>query len=541
MNKENVVDAYNKLLNAVLDYLQGNKAIDYKQSNLIMQYVKQNDESEKLVKRKKIDKILLKIDKFSREKPYIAIPDYYDLEELEGSRLKHIGGDYLEKKEIRDMLEKRIDSRRSGPRNNIYDFLRFLISDVKCENKKLTNEKKQQQEEKSQISDEQTVRTDTFNFNYSNPRTNLSKSYERKEDVETKKRIEEREVNDLDTVKDIMLREEIAFDKSLEKGYVSYFELGESYTLDEKKRKEYLTENLSVTTSQKRLSEEHKKLDNSAASSMIRDAEGIEDLIVQNLLKVNFDMSRLSELHKQTLLKSKYNPHRLLEQYKKLYDKYSKQFDKIPDKEKERIKVFCENNGMDFIPSPEDIIAKINSRIQEKMIEYNVGIRPDDSGKLCGSYALTTYMNPEQIARTEYLIKQKIEKQNKPRIVTEYDIEQEWKKAWRLNISDVSKKSIREDLEEEYKKENEATLRINKEKQRNLQYNYSVAISVKEKMDRPLPEICREVLHEEPIFEEPKKEKKNQSLIEKDKVKGFSFASIKQAINKALGRGEHDR
>lgn len=541
MNKENVVDAYNKLLNAVLDYLQGNKAIDYKQSNLIMQYVKQNDESEKLVKRKKIDKILLKIDKFSREKPYIAIPDYYDLEELEGSRLKHIGGDYLEKKEIRDMLEKRIDSRRSGPRNNIYDFLRFLISDVKCENKKLTNEKKQQQEEKSQISDEQTFRTDTFNFNYSNPRTNLSKSYERKEDVETKKRIEEREVNDLDTVKDIMLREEIAFDKSLEKGYVSYFELGESYTLDEKKRKEYLTENLSVTTSQKRLSEEHKKLDNSAASSMIRDAEGIEDLIVQNLLKVNFDMSRLSELHKQTLLKSKYNPHRLLEQYKKLYDKYSKQFDKIPDKEKERIKVFCENNGMDFIPSPEDIIAKINSRIQEKMIEYNVGIRPDDSGKLCGSYALTTYMNPEQIARTEYLIKQKIEKQNKPRIVTEYDIEQEWKKAWRLNISDVSKKSIREDLEEEYKRENEATLRINKEKQRNLQYNYSVAISVKEKMDRPLPEICREVLHEEPIFEEPKKEKKNQSLIEKDKVKGFSFASIKQAINKALGRGEHDR
>jgi len=541
VNKENVVDAYNKLLNAVLDYLQGNKAIDYKQSNLIMQYVKQNDESEKLVKRKKIDKILLKIDKFSREKPYIAIPDYYDLEELEGSRLKHIGGDYLEKKEIRDMLEKRIDSRRSGPRNNIYDFLRFLISDVKCENKKLTNEKKQQQEEKSQISDEQTVRTDTFNFNYSNPRTNLSKSYERKEDVETKKRIEEREVNDLDTVKDIMLREEIAFDKSLEKGYVSYFELGESYTLDEKKRKEYLTENLSVTTSQKRLSEEHKKLDNSAASSMIRDAEGIEDLIVQNLLKVNFDMSRLSELHKQTLLKSKYNPHRLLEQYKKLYDKYSKQFDKIPDKEKERIKVFCENNGMDFIPSPEDIIAKINSRIQEKMIEYNVGIRPDDSGKLCGSYALTTYMNPEQIARTEYLIKQKIEKQNKPRIVTEYDVEQEWKKAWRLNISDVSKKSIREDLEEEYKKENEATLRINKEKQRNLQYNYSVAISVKEKMDRPLPEICREVLHEEPIFEEPKKEKKNQSLIEKDKVKGFSFASIKQAINKALGRGEHDR
>ena len=541
MNKENVVDAYNKLLNAVLDYFQGNKAIDYKQSNLIMQYVKQNDESEKLVKRKKIDKILLKIDKFSREKHYIAIPDYYDLEELEGSRLKHIGGDYLEKKEIRDMLEKRIDSRRSGPRNNIYDFLRFLISDVKCENKKLTNEKKQQQEEKSQISDEQTVRTDTFNFNYSNPRTNLSKSYERKEDVETKKRIEEREVNDLDTVKDIMLREEIAFDKSLEKGYVSYFELGESYTLDEKKRKEYLTENLSVTTSQKRLSEEHKKLDNSAASSMIRDAEGIEDLIVQNLLKVNFDMSRLSELHKQTLLKSKYNPHRLLEQYKKLYDKYSKQFDKIPDKEKERIKVFCENNGMDFIPSPEDIIAKINSRIQEKMIEYNVGIRPDDSGKLCGSYALTTYMNPEQIARTEYLIKQKIEKQNKPRIVTEYDIEQEWKKAWRLNISDVSKKSIREDLEEEYKRENEATLRINKEKQRNLQYNYSVAISVKEKMDRPLPEICREVLHEEPIFEEPKKEKKNQSLIEKDKVKGFSFASIKQAINKALGRGEHDR
>lgn len=53
MNEENVVDAYNKLLNAVLDYLQENKAIDYKQSNLIMQYVRQNAESEKLVKWKK--------------------------------------------------------------------------------------------------------------------------------------------------------------------------------------------------------------------------------------------------------------------------------------------------------------------------------------------------------------------------------------------------------------------------------------------------------------------------------------------------------
>lgn len=539
MDKEKKVEAYNKLLNAVLDYLQKNEVLNYKQSNLIMQYVRQNDESKKLVKNKKINKILQEIDKILSKKPYVSIPWYSELKEHKGSRLR-FSGDYFEQKEIHDLLKKRVDSRRSGPRNNVYDFLRDLISEVKGINESLIKEK-EKQKDKLQKYDEKIVRETTFNSDYYNSRTNLSKSYERKEDVETKKRIEERKVNDLDTVKDIMLREEMAFDKSLEKGYVSYFELGESYTLDEKKRKKYLTEILSVTTSQKRLSEEHKKLDNSAASSMIRDAKGIEDLIVQNLLEVNFDMSSLSELHKQTLLKSKYNPHRLLEQYKKLYDNYSKQFDKIPDKEKERIKVICENNGMDFIPSPEDIIAKINSRIQEKMIEYNVGIRPDDSGKLCGSYALTTYMNPEQIARTEHLIKQKIEKQNKPRIVTEYDIEQEWKKAWRLNISDVSKKSIREDLEEEYKRENEATLRINKEKQRNLQYNYSVAISVKEKMDRPLPEICREVLHEEPIFEEPKKEKKNQSLIEKDKVKGFSFASIKQAINKALGGGEHDR
>ena len=52
VDKENVVDAYNKLLNAVLDYLQENKVIDYKQSNLIMQYVRQNDESKKLVKNK---------------------------------------------------------------------------------------------------------------------------------------------------------------------------------------------------------------------------------------------------------------------------------------------------------------------------------------------------------------------------------------------------------------------------------------------------------------------------------------------------------
>lgn len=537
MEKEKKIEAYNRLLYAVLDYVKKKELINNKQRVVLRKYCIQSDETKDTIKFKTVKTILNTINKKSNKRN-IAIPDYEDLTIDKSDRFE-VSENWNEQKEIEKLLKSVIDSCR-GECSDISEFVRRIINVVKVESKNLLMEK-EQQKNKSRTDDEQLVRETIFNSDYYNSRTNLSKSYERKEDVETKKCIEEREVNDLDTVKDIMLREEIAFDKSLEKGYVSYFELGESYTLDEKKRKEYLTEILSVTTSQKRLSEEHKKLDNSAASDMIRDAEGIEDLIVQNLLKVNFDMSRLSELHKQTLLKSKYNPHRLLEQYKKLYDKYSKQFDKIPDKEKERIKVFCENNGMDFIPSPEDIIAKINSRIQEKMIEYNVGIRPDDSGKLCGSYALTTYMNPEQIARTEYLIKQKIEKQNKPRIVTEYDIEQEWKKDWRQNIPGVSKKSIRKKLEEEYERENEATLRINKEKQRNLQYNYSVAISVKEKMDRPLPEICREVLHEEPIFEEPKKEKKNQSLIEKDKVKGFSFASIKQAINKALGRGEHDR
>lgn len=536
MNKENVVDAYNKLLNAVLDYLQGNKAIDYKQSNLIMQYVKQNDESEKLVKRKKIDKILLKIDKFSREKHYIAIPDYYDLEELEGSRLKHIGGDYLEKKEIRDMLGKRIDSRRSGPRNNIYDFLRFLISDVKCENEKLTNEKKQQQEEKSQISDEQTVRTDTFNFNYSNPRTDISQSYERKEDIKTKERIEEKNANDSNTVKDIMLREEKAFDEAVKSANRSK-DFGKSYSLAEKERKAYLKEILSVTIGQKYMAEDCKKLDNSVAGSMIMNAGRIEDLIVQNLLEVNFKtFSEKSELYKQTLIKSKYNPHKLLEQYKKLYERYMKQFDKLPEEEKRRIAAVCENNGMKSISSPEDIITKVNSRLQEKMVEYEVGTHQGDSGKLCGSYGLTTYMKPEQIARTERIIREKVEKLHEPRSVLQYEIDQEWNRAWRLNSSGVSKESIRKDLEEKNRKVNEAILQKKNEKERNLQYNYSTAVYVKENENRSLTQICREVLHEEPMFEEPKKGKESKALIEKDKVNGFSFKSIKAAIARALDR-----
>ena len=539
MEKEKKIEAYNRLLYAVLDYVKKKELINNKQRVVLRKYCIQSDETKDTIKFKTVKTILNTINKKSNKRN-IAIPDYEDLTIDKSDRFE-VSENWNEQKEIEKLLKSVIDSCR-GECSDISEFVRRIIKAVKVENKNLLMEK-EQQKNKSRTDDEQLVRETIFNSDYYNSRTNLSKSYERKEDVETKKRIEEREVNDLDTVKDIMLREEIAFDKSLEKGYVSYFELGESYTLDEKKRKEYLTENLSVTTSQKRLSEEHKKLDNSAASSMIRDAEGIEDLIVQNLLKVNFDMSRLSELHKQTLLKSKYNPHRLLEQYKKLYDKYSKQFDKIPDKEKERIKVFCENNGMDFIPSPEDIIAKINSRIQEKMIEYNVGIRPDDSGKLCGSYALTTYMNPEQIARTEYLIKQKIEKQNKldldpPRIVTEYDVEQEWNKAWRLNNSGVSKESIRKDLEEQYRNINEAILQKKTEKERNLQYNYSTAIYVKENENRSLTQICREVLHEEPMFEELKKEKESKALIEKDKVNGFSFKSIKAAIARALDRKE---
>ena len=533
MNEENVVDAYNKLLNAVLDYLQENKAIDYKQSNLIMQYVRQNAESEKLVKWKKIDKILLKIDKFSKKKHYIDIPHYYDLEKREGSSLKHIRGDFFEQKEIRDMLKKRIDPRRSGLRNNIYDFLRFLISDVK-----LTNEKKQQQEEKPQISDEQTVRADTFYFNYSNPRTDISQSYERKEDIKTKERIEEKNVNDLNTVKDVMLREEKAFDEAVKSEDRSK-DFGKSYFLAEKERKAYLKEILSVTIGQKYMAEDCKKLDNFVAGRMIMNAGSIEDLIVQNLLEVNFEtFSKKSELYKQTLIKPKYNPHNLLEQYKKLYERYIKQFDKLSEKEKRSIVAVCENNGMKSIPSPEDIITKVNSRLQEKMVEYEVGTHQGDNGKLCGSYGLTTYMKPEQIARTEKIIREKVEKIHKPKSVRQYEIDQEWNRAWRLNSSGVSKESIRKDLEEQYRNINEAILQKKTEKERNLQYNYSTAVYVKENENRSLTQICREVLHEEPMFEEPKKEKESKALIEKDKVNGFSFKSIKAAIARALDRKE---
>ena len=521
MNEENVVDAYNKLLNAVLDYLQENKAIDYKQSNLIMQYVRQNAESKKLVKKKKIDKILLKIDKFSKKKHYIDIPGYYDLEKCEGSRLKHISGDFFEQKDIRDKLKERIDFGRSELRNNIYDFLRFLISYVKSK-----NEKKQQQEEKPQISDEQTVRTD------------ISQSYERKEDIETKERIEEKDVNDLNIVKDVMLREEKAFDEAVKSEDRSK-DFGKSYSSAERKRKKYLKEILSVTIEQKYMAEDCKKLDNSVAGKMIMNAGKIENLIVQNLLEVNFEtFSGKSELYKQTLTKSKYNPHNLLEQYKKLYERYIKQFDKLSEKEKRSIAAVCENNGMKSIPSPEDIITKVNSRLQEEMVKYEVGTHQGDNGKLCGSYGLTTYMKPEQIARIEKIIREKVEKIHKPESVRQYEIDQEWNRAWRLNSSGVSKESIRKDLEEQYKKINEETLQKKTEKERNLQYNYSTAVYVKENENRSLTQICREVLHEEPMFEEPKKEKESKALIEKGKVNGFSFKSIKAAIARALDRKE---
>lgn len=40
------------------------------------------------------------------------------------------------------------------------------------------------------------------------------------------------------------------------------------------------------------------------------------------------------------------------------------------------------------------------------------------------------------------------------------------------------------------------------------------------------------------MFEEPKKEKESKALIEKDKVNGFSFKSIKAAIARALDKKE---
>ena len=154
-----------------------------------------------------------------------------------------------------------------------------------------------------------------------------------------------------------------------------------------------------------------------------------------------------------------------------------------------------------------------------------------------------TVFNIIQIQVNKYIVKvdlirEKVEKIHKPKSVRQYEIDQEWIRAWRLNSSGVSKESIRKDLEEQYRNINEAILQKKTEKERNLQYNYSTAVYVKENENRSLTQICREVLHEEPMFEEPKKEKESKALIEKDKVNGFSFKSIKAAIARALDKKE---
>lgn len=277
MDNKEKVDAYNKLLHAVLDYIQGKDIIDYKQSRMIIKYCTQNDESKKKVKIKTVKKILNVIDKKS-QKRYIDIPEYSELKDCKGSRLK-FEGDYFAVKQIHDMLEERVRRGKSGIRNNIYDFVRSLIDDVKSKNDILRTEQEQQKSEKGIRENEPVVKNilNAKNSNYTNNSIGVFRPiqpvYEQQENYELKRSVEERNVNDFKEVETIMLREEEAFDKALKEENINIFNLGQSYTMGERNRKEYLKGILDVSIRQKYLTENCKKFNRHAAVYMIRDAE----------------------------------------------------------------------------------------------------------------------------------------------------------------------------------------------------------------------------------------------------------------------------
>lgn len=519
MGKIYMADAYNKLCRTLLDYMQGEELLDYKQASLIMQYCTQEEEK---IKYKKVDAIINKIYKKNKNKN-VRIPSYRDLAEREGTRLRfgHLG--YSTEKEITEILKERVDTYAFGAHPmEIEQFLKKLIQDVKIRNdrQKGKNETEKKNEE---IDIKEETRYESKSKSSGTPYESIKKENKIREEIEEKKS------NESESVEETLTREEKMYDKAIRNESMSEFDLGESYTQEERDRKNFLKSFLGIEVSLKRLSKEDIEW---STSYMCFNAKELENLIVTFLEESNF--GEHSKLYDYTLCKPKYQPDKLLKQYEKLYNKYLAQFGKLDEDKKEKIKSICEINGnMEFIPSIDDIKAKVNERIEKLMIDREVGISEDDRRKVSGPGSrLTMYMKENQIANIYYKIKEKREKIDEIRPVFDFEVEQEWQKTMRLHESGVSKSSIRTRLEEDRDKQHEATKDKRKARYQNLQYAYAEAILVADKSDRTLSQICREVLREEPKFQE----KESVSLVKREETGKLTFAKIKEAIARKLGK-----
>ena len=144
VNYEKVmVDAYNKLLLSLLDYMQSEKLINHKQRDVIMKYCNQND-SEK-ISSKKISKILEKVYKKDEEKN-VKVPEYDELKR--SNRLKFNYNDYAVNGAIDFILQGRS---KIGANRDIGWYLNSMISHTKEDNEKLLKKNRSKDNTSRQI------------------------------------------------------------------------------------------------------------------------------------------------------------------------------------------------------------------------------------------------------------------------------------------------------------------------------------------------------------------------------------------------------
>lgn len=500
-------------LSCVLEDLVNKKILSSSDLKNIWNYISKVD-GKKEFDEKKIEKILAKIGKKAEKLDY-SNPGSKEL--IGTSPKQRYFSEFSESTKIEAVsaLESTLNNGRG---RSTEDFVRFLINRAKNEEENLkrveqreNSYKKPQintikQDEKESENSKKIVKKDT---GFKSDRViqednrvkhveqrNIKPQFNQAEHEKVDDKISLKDANDIETVQSIIDNETALYEQAIKNS---------DYTVDlckvdiasDQKRREYIEKNIYLRVELKNMKELENQFNKDVATEMIVMANRITRLIVTRLEDINLNQQHFSKLHIATLKEPKYNPEILLEQYKELYDKYTKQFNEMSVDDQNEVQRACKILNMKSIPSTKDIISGVNTSLKKTIIKNEIGTELDDGLKLMGNDSLTKYMNMNQIA--------------------------ELKKTITTNRNINATHPSRED-----------------EILQRLQLCYCNVLSTKDESNRSLTQICREVLKEEPLFEEPEKKVENKSNTLKDTLtKKITFKSIKEAI--ARHRADKER
>lgn len=464
---------------------------------MIWNYAIQTEDSKKIIKYSKVRKVLEKMQKRTERKHRIDIVSIY--REIKQEYTVYGPGEA----DIYDSIDRIV----SGNRQDYKQAIESLIYDMKLRIKYVQKTKNQAKNKEKVSSNESYNGKTVSQIDYEIIQPIISDSIETGYDHSrlSEKEMLEMEIrnsNDTQKVEQQLAIEAEIYDQSLKSGQYDKAFSDKKYSFEEKERQEYLRDMLKT---EYKLNKPYKKEILWKIKSLMESAKQIQELMEINLQKTSIPLSGETKLSTATYVK--YDPYKLLLMYEKQYEITKKQFDKLSGDEKQCIQRYLQEKGIEFIPSKQDILDKVNENIQKIILERGYGQRDGQKNIVIG---LTRYMSQDQISRIYSIMKAEVERRfrsvNLSDIYTQEQLEIEIYKRNRSNENPYNIKDEKKKMEYEQIMVNQENSAKCKKTLKNMQESFCASISCvragRKETRMSYTEICEQILQEQPLFEE---------------------------------------